>query len=106
MPDITIGVCEDDPHLRSVLERAFTRAGYKARLTATGHDAVATFGRTAPDVLILDIGLPDADGRDVCQALRVQGMTSPVIFLTARDLLPDRLSGFHAGGDDYVTKPF
>jgi two-component system response regulator MprA len=57
-------------------------------------------------VLVLDIGLPDADGRDVCQALRARGVGVPVLFLTARDALPDRLSGFHAGGDDYLTKPF
>ena len=60
----------------------------------------------SPDALIVDIGLPDADGRDVVQALRAQGETAPVIFLTARDALPDRLSGFAAGGDDYLTKPF
>ena len=57
-------------------------------------------------MLVLDVGLPDADGRDVCQALRARGVTSPVLFLTARDALTDRLSGFHAGGDDYLTKPF
>jgi two-component system response regulator MprA len=57
-------------------------------------------------VVVLDIGLPDADGRDVCQALRARGVDAPVLFLTARGLLPDRLSGFHAGGDDYLTKPF
>ena len=57
-------------------------------------------------MLILDVGLPDADGRDVCQALRARGVTAPVLFLTARDALTDRLSGFHAGGDDYLTKPF
>ena len=55
---------------------------------------------------MLDIGLPDADGRDVCQALRAHGVDAPVMFLTARDALTDRLSGFHAGGDDYLTKPF
>lgn len=64
------------------------------------------FSAEPPDVLVLDIGLPDADGRDVCQALRAAGVTAPVVFLTARDALPDRLSGFHAGGDDYLTKPF
>ena len=58
------------------------------------------------DALIIDIGLPDADGRDVCQALRAAGVQAPVLFLTARDAMPDRLSGFSAGGDDYVTKPF
>lgn len=64
------------------------------------------FTADPPDVLVLDVGLPDADGRDVCQALRAAGVTAPVVFLTARDALPDRLSGFHAGGDDYLTKPF
>ena len=59
-----------------------------------------------PDALVVDVGLPDADGRDVVQALRAQGIGAPVIFLTARDSLPDRLSGFAAGGDDYLTKPF
>ena len=56
--------------------------------------------------IVLDIGLPDADGRDVCQALRARGVVTPVLFLTARGVLADRLSGFHAGGDDYLTKPF
>ena len=60
----------------------------------------------APDLLVIDIGLPDADGRDVCQALRARGVETPVLFLTARDALTDRLAGFSAGGDDYVTKPF
>jgi two-component system, OmpR family, response regulator len=76
------------------------------RATATGTDAVAWFGGQYPDLLVLDIGLPDADGRDVCQTLRARGMTAPVIFLTARDALTDRLSGFRAGGDDYLIKPF
>ena len=57
-------------------------------------------------MLVVDIGLPDADGRDVCQALRARGIETPVLFLTARDALVDRLAGFDAGGDDYVTKPF
>jgi two-component system response regulator MprA len=57
-------------------------------------------------VLVIDIGLPDADGRDVCQALRTEGQHAPVLFLTALDGVHDRVSGFHAGGDDYVSKPF
>ena len=59
-----------------------------------------------PDGLVIDIGLPDADGRDLCQALRARGIDAPVLFLTARDAMSDRLAGFSAGGDDYVTKPF
>src|SRR4051794_19346545 len=106
MQPLLVGICEDDAHLRVALERALMQEGYKVRLTASGREAVERFSASPPDVLVLDIGLPDADGRDVCQALRVHGVASPVIFLTARDALTDRLSGFHVGADDYVTKPF
>jgi len=101
-----VGVCEDDDELRGVLRRALERDGLTVRATASGTEAVRAFGTTPPDVLVLDVVLPDADGRDVCQALRAGGVMSPVLFLTARDALPDRISGFHAGGDDYLTKPF
>src|SRR3954454_1791540 len=103
---LTVGICEDDPHLRSVLERSLRREGFSVRMTSSGREAVDVFSASPPDLLVLDIGLPDADGRDVCQALRVNSVASPVIFLTARDALTDRLSGFHVGADDYVTKPF
>jgi two-component system response regulator MprA len=73
---------------------------------ATGGELLARALADPPDALVIDIGLPDADGRDLCQALRAQGVRAPVLFLTARDALTDRLSGFSAGGDDYVTKPF
>jgi two-component system response regulator MprA len=101
-----IGICEDDADLRSVLTRALGAEGFEVRGTARGHDAVEVFSASPPDLLVLDIGLPDADGRDVCQALRSHGVAAPVLFLTARDALTDRLSGFHAGGDDYLVKPF
>jgi two-component system, OmpR family, response regulator len=101
-----IGLCEDDSDLRQMLERALRAEGFDVRATMTGHEAVEAFSTAPPDLLVLDIGLPDADGRDVCQALRSHGVRAPVLFLTARDALPDRLSGFHAGGDDYLTKPF
>jgi two-component system response regulator MprA len=104
--DPTAGICEDDDELRGVVRRALEGEGFVVRATATGADAVRAFADAPPDVLVLDIGLPDADGRDVCQALRAHGVRAPVLFLTARDALPDRLSGFHAGGDDYLTKPF
>ena len=100
------GICEDDHDLRDVLRGALEQEGFSVRATATGSEAVRAFAETPPDVLVLDVGLPDADGRDVCQALRAQGVRTPVLFLTARDGLNDRLSGFHAGGDDYLTKPF
>jgi two-component system response regulator MprA len=102
----TAGVCEDDDDLRGVLRDALVREGYTVRATASGAEALRGFGEDPPDVLVLDIGLPDGDGRDVCQALRARGVRSPVLFLTARDALTDRLSGFHAGGDDYLPKPF
>jgi len=102
----TAGICEDDDELRGVVRQALEREGFRVVATATGAGAVAAFSAEPPDVLILDVGLPDADGRDVCQALRARGVLTPVLFLTARDALSDRLSGFHAGGDDYLTKPF
>src|SRR3954451_14669898 len=102
----TAGLCEDDDELRGDVRIALERAGYTVRVTASGADAVRTFSAVPPDVLVLDIGLPDADGRDVCQALRARGVNAPVLFLTARSALSDRLSGFHSGGDDYLTKPF
>jgi two-component system response regulator MprA len=103
---LTVGLCEDDDALRGIIRAGLEREGCEVRTTVTGADAVRAFSAQPPDVLVLDIGLPDADGRDVCQALRARGIGSPVIFLTARDGLHDRLSGFHAGGDDYLTKPF
>jgi two-component system response regulator MprA len=102
----TAGLCEDDAELRGALRRTLEADGFEVKATATGSEAVRRFAASPPDVLVLDIGLPDADGRDVCQALRAQGVSCPVLFLSARDALPDRLSGFHAGGDDYLTKPF
>jgi two-component system, OmpR family, response regulator len=103
---LTAGICEDDDELRGVVRSALEREGFTVRATSTGGDAVRAFAEQPPDVLVLDIGLPDSDGRDVCQALRAKGVKAPVLFLTARDALPDRISGFHAGGDDYLTKPF
>jgi two-component system response regulator MprA len=103
---LRVGICEDDDALRGIIRAGLERDGCVVRATVTGADAVRAFSADPPDVLVLDIGLPDADGRDVCQALRARGIGSPVIFLTARDALTDRLSGFHAGGDDYLTKPF
>ena len=102
----TAGICEDDDELRGAVRDALARDGFEVRATASGTEAVRSFAEAPPDVVVLDIGLPDADGRDVCQALRARGVRSPVLFLTARDAVPDRLSGFHAGGDDYLTKPF
>jgi two-component system, OmpR family, response regulator len=99
-------IVEDDGPLRDVLTRSLRAEGFLATAVATGGEVLRRALEQPPEALVIDIGLPDADGRDVCQALRTQGLDAPVLFLTARDALTDRLSGFSAGGDDYVTKPF
>jgi DNA-binding response OmpR family regulator len=102
---LRVMVVEDDADLRSVLVRALTEEGFGVVEAADGRAALARADETV-DALVVDVGLPDADGRDVCLALRARGNSSPVLFLTARDTVTDRLSGFSAGGDDYLTKPF
>jgi two-component system OmpR family response regulator len=99
-------VVEDDHELRAVVMRGLEEEGFATSGARTGAQAMEQISAKAPDALVIDVGLPDADGRDLCQALRAQGIQSPVIFLTARDALTDRLAGFGAGGDDYLTKPF
>jgi two-component system response regulator MprA len=99
-------IVEDDSSLRDVLVRSLRAEGFAARAVATGRELLERALAAPPDAIVIDIGLPDADGRDLCQALRAHGVDAPVLFLTARDALTDRLSGFNAGGDDYVTKPF
>ena len=99
-------VCEDDAELRRLVVRGLMREGFVVEGVGSGGALLTRFGERGADALVIDIGLPDADGRDVCQALRARGVTVPVLFLTAHDALPDRLAGFRAGGDDYVTKPF
>ena len=102
-----IGICEDDPAIRRVVLEALRLTGHEGVAAHTGGEAVRMFGHDdSLDVLVLDIGLPDADGRDVCQALRSGGQTAPVIFLTALDTVHDKLAGFSAGADDYLAKPF
>ncbi len=102
----TIMVVEDDDELRGVLLRGLREEGFAAEPAASGSEALDRVGRAVPDAFVIDIGLPDSDGRDLCQALRARGVHSPVLFLTARDALVDRIAGFDAGGDDYLAKPF
>jgi two-component system response regulator MprA len=106
MPDALILLVEDDQELRAVVRRGLEEEGFAVTGAGTGEEAMRRVSSAAPDALVIDVGLPDADGRDLCQALRAQGVQSPVVFLTARDSLTDRLAGFGAGGDDYLTKPF
>ena len=101
----TVLVVEDDPELRRQLARGLGEEGF-AVLVAADAAAALRHDHARLDLAVIDVGLPDADGRDLCQALRARGFVAPVLFLTARDAVTDRVSGFTAGGDDYVTKPF
>src|SRR3954469_4459655 len=102
-----IGLCEDDPSIRRIVLGALRHADHVGIAAHDGREAVRLFAEDDElDVLILDIGLPDADGRDVCMALRSAGQSAPVLFLTALGAVHDRLAGFSAGADDYLPKPF
>jgi two-component system OmpR family response regulator len=102
-----VGLCEDDPAIRRIVIKSMQHAGHDVVVAHNGGEAVRLFGAVDSfDALILDIGLPDADGRDVCQALRSNGQLAPVMFLTALGTVHDKLSGFGAGADDYLPKPF
>ena len=102
----TVAVCEDDPALRSVLSRSIRSAGHDVVVAHDGSEALRIFPPASPDVMVIDIGLPDSDGRDVCLALRANGVFAPVLMLTALDGLHDKVAGFESGADDYLTKPF
>src|SRR5262245_1135328 len=97
---------EDDAGIRSLIVRGLEEEGFAVTATATAAELLHVVDDLDAEAIIVDIGLPDADGRDVVQAIRSSGVSAPVIFLTARDALPDRLSGFASGGDDYLVKPF
>jgi two-component system response regulator MprA len=102
----TVAVVEDDQELRVVLGRGLREEGFIVHATASGGELLDLITRVIPDALVIDVGLPDTDGRDLCLALRARGIHAPVLFLTARDAVVDRVAGFDAGGDDYLTKPF
>ena len=106
MIEPSVLVVEDDHRLRSLILRGLREAGFRAEGVVQASELLERLPHVNPDVLVIDVGLPDADGRDLCQALRAQGFNAPIMFLTARDAVPDRLTGFAAGGDDYLTKPF
>ncbi|MFI8527304.1 response regulator transcription factor [Promicromonospora sukumoe] len=102
-----IALCEDDPAIRRIVLEGLRLAGHQVVSAHDGREALALFATDdALSVIVLDIGLPDADGRDVCLALRSAGQVAPVLFLTALGAVHERLAGFSAGADDYLPKPF
>ncbi|GHA93087.1 DNA-binding response regulator [Streptomyces tendae] len=102
----TVLVVEDDPSIRTLLTSALQAAGHTVAVAATGRAAMFEAGRAQPDLIVLDVGLPDTDGFEVTRHLRAEGVYTPVLFLTARTDIEDRIIGLSSGGDDYVTKPF
>ena len=101
-----VHVVEDDEDLRGLIVRGLAEEGFRVSGSDGAETALRTQAEHGADAFVIDIGLEDADGRDLCQALRAEGVRVPVLFLTALDATPDRISGFRAGGDDYLTKPF
>ena len=99
-------VVDDDPDVRDSLRRALGYAGYAVATAVNGADALASVSRSPVDLIILDVLMPMLDGFDTCRALRERGNATPVIVLTARDAVDDRVAGLEAGADDYLVKPF
>jgi len=99
-------VIDDEPNIRELVQVALKFHGCAVTLGATGDDALSLAASEKPDLIVLDVMLPDADGFEVCRRLRAAGDDVPVIFLTARDATSDTVTGLTIGGDDYITKPF
>jgi two-component system response regulator MprA len=99
-------VVDDEPSVRDALDRALRMDGYKVQLAADGTEALEALAQQAPDAVVLDVLMPELDGLEVCRRLRAAGDRIPVLMLTARDAVPDRVRGLDAGADDYLVKPF
>ncbi len=103
---IRVVVVDDEPSLTDLLGMALRYEGWDVRSAGDGHAAIKLVRESRPDVVVLDIMLPDLDGMQVLSRIRADGQDIPVLFLTAKDSVDDRIAGLTAGGDDYVTKPF
>ena len=99
-------VVDDDPKILSLLRRGLNFAGYAVDAAADGEAALATARDRPPDIVVLDVMLPGVDGLEVCRRLRVGDASLPILMLTAKDRIPDRVAGLDAGADDYLVKPF
>jgi two-component system, OmpR family, response regulator MprA len=103
---VRILVVDDDPSLRDALERALRLAGYQVSFAIDGLEALRVVGGSEHDLVVLDLGLPLLGGVEVCQMMRERGDRTPVLMLTARDAVRDRVLGLDVGADDYLVKPF
>jgi two-component system response regulator MprA len=99
-------VVDDDPPLRRMLERTLVAEGFEVAVAGDGGAALVAAERSAPDVIVLDVAMPVLDGLAVCRRLRSKGLPTPILMLTARDAVVDRVAGLEAGADDYLIKPF
>jgi two-component system response regulator MprA len=103
---VRILVVDDEPAVREAVDRALRLEGYETELAADGAQALEALADRAPDALVLDLLMPHVDGLEMCRRLRAAGDRTPVLVLTARDGVPDRVRGLDAGADDYLVKPF
>jgi two-component system response regulator MprA len=99
-------VVDDEPAVRTSLQRALSLEGYDVELAVDGAEALDRLAAAPPDAVVLDVGLPRLDGLEVCRRMRQAGDRTPVLMLTARDAIDDRVEGLDAGADDYLVKPF
>jgi len=103
---LRILIVDDDPPTRDLLVRSFSRAGHRASVALTCEEAETVVAEDHFDLIVLDVMLPDGSGVDLCRSLRAQGVSTPVLLLTARGEVGDRVAGLDAGADDYLAKPF
>jgi two-component system, OmpR family, response regulator MprA len=103
---VRVLVVDDDRAVREALRRALTLAGYEVQLAEDGESALEQIVRAVPEAVVLDVGLPGIDGLEVCRRVRRLGNRVPILMLTARDAVADRIDGLDVGADDYMVKPF
>ena len=106
MAGAAVLVVDDDAPIRRMLERTLAAEGYDVRAASDGGGALAAIEQSAPDALVLDVAMPGLDGLAVCRRVRAKGLALPILLLTARDAVHDRVAGLDAGADDYLVKPF
>jgi two-component system OmpR family response regulator len=106
MENVKVLIVDDEPNIRDLLSTSLRFAGFSVHAVGNGADAVNAAEKGAPDIILLDVMLPDMNGFSVTKKIRSMGITAPVLFLTARDETEDKITGLTVGGDDYMTKPF